>query len=332
MPSAHLPSDHYASGWETFQELKTSEQITELGIEFFSTPEGAEREALLLQLLQAFHGYTTKYLHMILRGHLPMYGGTVNEDARIFLQRFLPKGTEANRNTLLHACRSLHLAFKGAEAGEVYDILVMCLLKAINKWDPYYTNGVRKVIDVIDTCFPIRKQFTAYQLNTALNGALGFDGTSLIRMLARRGLRAGLAQSEAAPGGFRRPVHEALFMKSLPEVISSLQHAQELLEPSLASLHQQDSSELFLAVAPGLAEESYGLVRDALRRTVEWGWFAGRRGRVSKMLIDALGCLQQMLHAPYLDEAARHATAAAEHLRHALAGLDRIACTPRRRS
>lgn len=121
--------------------------------------------------------------------HVPYYVGTINEDARIFLQRFLPKGTEANRTTLLNACRSLHLAFKGAEAGEVYDILVMCLLRAINKWDPHYTDGVRKVVDVIEQQFPPRKQFTAHQLNSSL----GFDGTRIIRMLARRGLRAALA-------------------------------------------------------------------------------------------------------------------------------------------
>lgn len=121
-------------------------------------------------------------------------------------------------------------------------------------------------------------------------------------------------------------------MKSLPEVISSLQHAQEMLEPVLASLHQQDGSELFLAVAPGVAVESYGLVQEALRRTMEWGWFAGRRGRVSKLLIDVLGYLQQTRHTPDWGEAERQATAAAEHLRQALAGLCRIATTPRRPS
>jgi hypothetical protein len=89
MPSAHLPRHHYAASWNAEKELKTPEQITELGVQFFSLPEGAEREALLLQLLQAFHGYTTKYLHMILRGHLPLYKGAINEDARIFLQLFL---------------------------------------------------------------------------------------------------------------------------------------------------------------------------------------------------------------------------------------------------
>ena len=40
----------------------------------------------------------------------------------IFLQRLLPKGTAANRTTLLNACRSRHLGFKSAEAGEVYGI------------------------------------------------------------------------------------------------------------------------------------------------------------------------------------------------------------------
>jgi hypothetical protein len=66
--------------------------------------------------------YTTKYLYMILDGHVPYYGGTINEDTRIFLPRFLPKGTAANRTTLLNACRSRHLGFKSAEAGEVYGI------------------------------------------------------------------------------------------------------------------------------------------------------------------------------------------------------------------
>jgi hypothetical protein len=121
-------------------------------------------------------------------------------------------------------------------------------------------------------------------------------------------------------------------MKSLPEVISSLQYAQEMLDPVLASLNQQDCSELFLAVAPGLAEESYGLIQEALRRTVEWGWYAGRRGRVSKLLMDALGCLQQAIHTPGSAAAKHQVTAAVKHLRHALAGLCRIACTPRRRS
>jgi hypothetical protein len=200
MPSAHLPPHHYASRWETDKEFKTPEQITELGIEYFTKPEGTDKEALLLELLQSFHGYTTKYLHMILRGHVPYYAGTINDDAKNFLLLFLPAGTEANRTNLLNACRTLHFAFKGAEAGEIYDILVMCLLRAINKWDPYYTDKVRKVVDVISDRFP-QKQFTAFQLNSEL----GFDGTRIARMLARRKFLEKVPDPQPGkPGMFKR--------------------------------------------------------------------------------------------------------------------------------
>lgn len=168
---------YYASRWESDKELKTPEQITDLGIEYFSKPEGAEREALLLELLQSFHGYLTKYLHMILRGHVPYYAGAINEDTRIFLARFLSKGTEANRATLLNACRSLHLAFKGLRhPGDVP-------AQGHQQVGPYYTDKVRKVVNVIDSKFPSRKQFTAFQLNSEL----GSNGTSIARLHARRG-------------------------------------------------------------------------------------------------------------------------------------------------
>ncbi len=120
-------------------------------------------------------------------------------------------------------------------------------------------------------------------------------------------------------------------MKALHEVVSSLQYTQEILDPVLTALHQHDDSELFLSVGPGIAAESYALVQEALRRALEDGWYAGRRGRISKLLIDVLGGLQQAIHTPDSTEAARHATAAIEHLRDALAGLGRIAATPRRR-
>src|SRR3974390_1167775 len=103
-------------------------------------------------------------------------------------------------------------------------------------------------------------------------------------------------------------------MKSLPEVVALLQCTQETLEPILASLHQQDDSELFLSVAPGLAQKAYMLVQRALRRMVQQGGYAGRRGRVSKCLIDALGSLQQTMHTADPAEATWQATAAAEYL------------------
>lgn len=203
----------------------------------------------------------------------------------------------------------------------MYDVLVMCILKAIHKWNPYYTDGVRKVVDVIDTCFPSRKQFTAYQLNTALNGALGFDGTRIMGLLARRGFCRRPAACTTAPDGFPPAGKRRLPMKSLRELVSVLQQAQGMLEPVLASLHQQDESELFLAVAPGIARDCYRLVREGLRQAVEWRWFTGRRGRTSKLLVDVLGCLQGASEAAGWAEAERRMAAAAWRLEQAVAGL-----------
>ena len=204
----------------------------------------------------------------------------------------------------------------------MYDILVMCLLRAINKWDPYYTDKVRKVVNAIDIKFPSRKQFTAFQLSSEL----GFNGTSIVRMLAHRGF----PEPTAAARGSSAAGKESS-MKSLPEVVALLQCTQETLEPVLASLHQQDYSELFLSVAPGLTQKGYILVQRALRRIVQQGWYAGRRGRVSKCLIDALGSLQQTMHAADLAEATWQAVAAAEYVRQALADCHAIGARPRRR-
>lgn len=200
MANAHLPRHHYAAKWVADKELKTPEEVTDLGLLYVSLPEGPEKEKVLLELLQCFHGYTSKYLSMILRGHVPYYGGQVNKDAKIFLHRFLPRGSTINKQTLLNACRHLHLAFKGCEAGEVYDVLVVCLLRAIQKWDPKYSEKVQEVIAVIDTKLKHLPQFTAYQLNSQLQ----FNGSSIARMLVSRGFLAKVpGEKPGEPGQFQ---------------------------------------------------------------------------------------------------------------------------------
>jgi hypothetical protein len=76
-----------------------------------------------------------KYLDMIKRGHLPFHHNRVNEDARVFLQRLLPRGTAADRFTLAATCRTLYLAFKQMDAGEVYDVLAVCLIPGGGRTD-----------------------------------------------------------------------------------------------------------------------------------------------------------------------------------------------------
>src|SRR5206468_458354 len=133
---------------------RTPAELTKLGAEFVNLPEGQEKEKLLLEILQCFHGYLLKYVSMILRGHLPLQrnGRTkeVNKDTHLLLRCFIPREQAANRATLGAACRTLHLAFKGMEADEVYDQLMICMVKAIKRYDPYYSEKVKATVEAID--------------------------------------------------------------------------------------------------------------------------------------------------------------------------------------
>jgi hypothetical protein len=86
-----------------------------------------------------------KYVDMILRGHLPRYGGRVNEDAKKLLINLMARGTEVSQSSLLHACRHLHLAFKGYDSAEIYNVLATVLLKVISRYDPFYCAAAEKL-------------------------------------------------------------------------------------------------------------------------------------------------------------------------------------------
>jgi hypothetical protein len=176
-----LPSWHYAHGWPELEELRPAAEITELGIRFIETPEGLEKEQLSMELLRVFHVYLYKYLDMICRGHLPRYGNGINKDAREFLQLLVPKGTPVNRNTLSFACKHLHLAFKGHEPVEIYNVLATVLLKVIHKYDPNYVQKVRQAVAVINRSRT--PHFTVFQINERLT----FDARFIIRMLEKKG-------------------------------------------------------------------------------------------------------------------------------------------------
>src|SRR5947209_8807003 len=46
-------------------------------------------------------------------------------------------GAAPTKENLSRTCKHLHLAFKGYESAEVYNILAACLLKVASKWDPF---------------------------------------------------------------------------------------------------------------------------------------------------------------------------------------------------
>jgi len=65
-----LPADHYASKWNA-QVHHTPSALTEMGKSFARLPEGEEKQQKLLEICQAFHGYLTKYMGMIVQATCP---------------------------------------------------------------------------------------------------------------------------------------------------------------------------------------------------------------------------------------------------------------------
>ncbi len=80
---------------------------------------------------------------------MPRYGGKVNKDGRELLTYLMPKGMPVNKYTLINACKHLHLAFKGYEPAEIYNVLATILLKVIQKYDPFYVEKVKETVGVL---------------------------------------------------------------------------------------------------------------------------------------------------------------------------------------
>ena len=115
---------------EAESAIKPLAEITDLGRRYAELPsDSAEKEALLLELCQCFHPYLMKCLVMICRGHVPAIGrgdqgAPINKDIKPFLLYFLPKGCCDDSHTMNVIVKGFHLAFKGMETEEIYDILM----------------------------------------------------------------------------------------------------------------------------------------------------------------------------------------------------------------
>jgi hypothetical protein len=130
-----------------------------------------------------------KYLVMICRGHVPIIGigrerSHISKDVVPFLMYFLPKGKKLDRVSASIVVRHFHLAFKGLETEEVYDILMVQLVRAINQYDPFYTDKVKRVVEIINNGLSKRAHFSAADINVYLDA----DCNRYIRMLCRRGV------------------------------------------------------------------------------------------------------------------------------------------------
>lgn len=172
----------------------------DLGRRYAEMPEGTPKEAALLELCQCFHGYLMKYLVMICRGHVPMWGKRINRDVEPFIKYFLPRGAPANQSTVGIAVRHFHLAFKGMRTEEIYGVLMEQLIRAIHKYDPAYTDKVKLVVEEIENEIPPRKQFSVAELNRHLE----FDCSRYVRLLCRRGFLAPVSEKRKRITEFTR--------------------------------------------------------------------------------------------------------------------------------
>jgi hypothetical protein len=120
--------------------------------------------------------------------HVPILGigpksGNVNSDVKQFLYYFLPKGQTLTRQNLNPVVRHLHLAFKEMETEERYDVLMEQLVRALNQYDPKYTEKVKLVVEAINHELSKRTQFAAVDVRRYVD----FDCDRHIRLLCRRG-------------------------------------------------------------------------------------------------------------------------------------------------
>lgn len=179
MKQARLDRHHYASKWKVpdVDNFYDVSEVNALG-QRYAVAIGPEKEALLLELIKKFHTYLMKYLNMIVRGHLAKFKNRPSTDSVAFLKFMIGKDTPVNRKSLHEAVKFLHLAFKQQDSNDIYDTLMMCLLKAIRKYDPFYTDKLRRLIGVISDT-----EKDQIVLAEDIAKQLDFDCSGLLRML-----------------------------------------------------------------------------------------------------------------------------------------------------
>jgi hypothetical protein len=209
--SANLSSEHFASKWAipTKEDFHGYEDTNILGTKYANLPDGEEKQELMLELTKCFHGYLMKYLNMIVRGHLPSINSSTGIEAIKFLNLLSSSGSKSTKSSSAYGeiCRTLHLAFKQCTTDDIYDSLLMCLMRAVKKYDPNYVEKLRKICDVIDIrCkgkhrrIGIVPEFTAQDIASKVHT----DVNSYLRKLVKRGHLKSIADSKKRVIGYRR--------------------------------------------------------------------------------------------------------------------------------
>lgn len=208
--SANLSCDHFASKWTipTKVDFYDYETTNALGIKYANLPDGTEKEALMLELVRCFHGYLMKFLNMVVNGHFPPINSAAGSEAIKFLNLLSPSNkTDKSSKAYGEICRTLHLAFKQATTDDIYDSLLMCLMRAVQKYDPKYVDKLKKVCEAIDIkCkgkgrrVGVTPEFTAGDIASRT----GLEVNSFLRKLVKRGHLQSIANNKKKVIGYRR--------------------------------------------------------------------------------------------------------------------------------
>lgn len=180
--------------------------VNQLGVTYAKPESETIKQETQLKIIQCFHGYLMKYLNMIIKGTIPALNTKAGNESVAFLKNLIPAGSKIklNKANLTPICRTLHLAFKGLTTDEIYDTLVMCLMRAINKYDPTYTDKIIKICKVIDEkSTKKQKQPFDFDINT-ISVELGFDCTSSIRLLATKGFISSVKNNKGRVIGYKK--------------------------------------------------------------------------------------------------------------------------------
>ena len=193
--STFLAPTHYAGKWtipdeDQHYDLKA---VNALGYSYATAPDSAAKEAMLLKVMEFFHGYLMKYLCMIVRGTIPPANSRAGKDAIELLRTLAPKGIKPSKTLTDATCKTLHLAFKSQTTEDIYDTLVFCFVKAARQYDPYYADKTKQVCEVIGE---LPKQFTVQQLEARV----GFDCVGILRSLVRKGYVASITGKKKVVG------------------------------------------------------------------------------------------------------------------------------------
>lgn len=210
--SANLSSSHFAYRWDipSKEDFHNYEETNILGIKYANLPDGPAKQEIMWDIIKCWHGFLTKYLNMIVRGHLPPVNSGSGMEAIKFLNLLSAKGKVKSSQVYGEVCRTLHLAFKQSTTDDVYDSLLMCLMRAIEKYDPKYVEKLKKVCDIIDVkCkgkprrMGTTPEFTAREICIKM-GKFGKDTNSYLRKLVKRKHLYSISNSKKKVIGYRR--------------------------------------------------------------------------------------------------------------------------------